>query len=219
MNAHLLGAIERIGRRVMTVIGRGRKTTGNDAGNVQMLQVRLGADEVRDNTPRLAEFGFASMPPDGADLIVLFVGGDRSNGVIIASGDITTRMKNLAPGESALYDSLGKHVYLKIDQIEIDAKNQPVNIINATTVTINGSGNVTVNCGGNLLANVTGVATIKAASIILKNAGTALQNLLNATLLTWLQGHVHSNGNGGANTGTPTTTPAPSTQTSVVQAE
>ncbi len=165
------GALERIGRRVMTTIGRGRKTTGDDAGNVQTLQVKLGQNEIRDNTPRLAEFGFTSMPPDGADLVVLFIGGDRSNGVIIASGDIATRMKNLQPGESALYDSLGKHVYLKADQIEIDAKNQPVNIINATTVTIDASSDVTVNCGGNLLANVTGSATVEANKIYLKGGG------------------------------------------------
>jgi phage baseplate assembly protein V len=167
------GAIERIGRRILTMIGRGRKTTGDDSGNVQMLQVKLGADEVRDKTPRLAEFGFASMPPDGADLVVLFIGGDRSNGVIIASGDIATRMKNLQPGESALYDSLGKHVYLKADQIEIDANNQPVNVINATTVTVGASGNVTVNCGANLTANVTGTATIAAQTVNVSASSSA----------------------------------------------
>ena len=168
----IVGALNRIGRRLMTTIGRGRKTTGDDSGNIQKLQVQLGQNEVRDNTPRLAEFGFTSMPPDGSDLVVLFIGGDRSNGVIIASGDIATRMKNLQPGESALYDSLGKHVYLKVDQIEIDAKNQPVNIINATTVTVDASGTVTLNCGGNLAANVTGTATIMAPTVDV-NASTA----------------------------------------------
>jgi phage baseplate assembly protein V len=176
------GAIERIGRRILTMIGRGRKTTGDDSGNVQMLQVKLGADEVRDKTPRLAEFGLASMPPDGADLVVLFIGGDRSNGVIIASGDIATRMKNLQPGESALYDSLGKHVYLKVDQIEIDANNQPVNVINATTVTVGASGNVTVNCGGNLTANVTGTATIAAQTVDVNASASASVTTPTATV-------------------------------------
>jgi phage gp45-like len=39
-------AIQRIIQRVQHVIGRGRVTTGNDAGNVQLLQVKLGADEI-----------------------------------------------------------------------------------------------------------------------------------------------------------------------------
>jgi phage gp45-like len=60
-------------------------------------------------------------------------------------------MKNLAPGESALYSADGKHVYLKNGQIEIDAKNQPVNIINASAVTITSSGPITLN--GNLKVN------------------------------------------------------------------
>ena len=139
------GALGRLGRRLLNMVGRGRKTTGNDSGNVQMLQVRLGENEIRDNTPRLAEFGFTSMPPDGSDMVVLCIGGDRSNAVIIATGHIETRMKNLQPGESALYDAVGKFIYLKHDQIEINAGGQPVNIINSSTVTVDASGSVTVN--------------------------------------------------------------------------
>ena len=157
-------ALERLGRRLLNLVGRGRKTTGDDSGNVQMLQARLGVNEIRDNTPRLAEFGFTSMPPDGADLVLLCIGGDRSNAVIIATGHIATRMKNLQPGESALYDSLGKHVYLKSTEIEVDAGGQPVNIINASTVTITASTSVTVNAPDSTIngnATVTGNATIQ----------------------------------------------------------
>ncbi len=154
------GSVERIGRRLLMTIGRGRVTTGDDTGNVQIQQVQLGANELRDQTPRLAEFGFASMPPAGADVIVLFVGGDRSNGVIIASGDIATRMKNLQPGESALYDAQGKSVYLSVGGIVIEAKGQPVTINNASTATIDTSGDVTVNCGGNAEVAAAGTATI-----------------------------------------------------------
>jgi phage baseplate assembly protein V len=150
-------ALERIGRRVITAIAVGRKTTGRDDGNVQYLQARLGADEIRDDLPRLAEFGFTSMPPDGSDLVVLYVGGDRSNGVVIASGHIATRMTNLAPGESALYDALGKHVYLKKDGLEIDAKGQPVTIVNASDITATASGNLTFNIGGTVTVNAAAV--------------------------------------------------------------
>lgn len=152
----MIDAINRLTRRVLGVVGIGRITTGSDTGNVQMAQVRLGNNEIHDNTPRLGEFGFASMPPNGADVVVLFVGGDRSNGVIIATGDIATRMKNLQPGESALYDSQGKHVYLEASQIEIDAKNQPVNIINGGAVTVNGTAINLVGGGGTPIGIVNG---------------------------------------------------------------
>lgn len=192
MNEHrVMGVLERIGRRIMTTIGQGRKTTGDDSGNVQLLQVKLGQNELRDNTPRLAEFGFTSMPPDGADLVVLFVGGDRSNGVIIASGDISTRLKNLKPGESALYDSIGKHIHLKADQIEVDAKSQPVNIVNATTVTINASGDVALNCGGNLTATVTGGVTVNGANIKLKGGGGADRGIVQGNCVCAFTGAPH----------------------------
>jgi phage baseplate assembly protein V len=176
MTHAIRGALDRIGRRVMTLVGGGRKTTGRDDGNVQLLQARLGEAEVRDNLPRLAEFGFTSMPPDGSDMVVLFVGGDRSNGVVIATGHIATRMKNLAPGESALYDSLGKHVYLKADRIEVDAKGQLVNVINASDVNVNASGTVTVNAAGVVIncdvtvnGNVHASGDVTAAGISLHN--------------------------------------------------
>lgn len=180
-------AIERIGRRLLTLVGRGRKTSGVDSGNVQMLQVKLGDNELRDNTPRLAEFGFTSMPPNGADLLVLFIGGDRSNGVIVATGDIATRMKNLQPGESAIYDSLGKHVYLKADQIEISAANQPINVINATTVTVNASNSVTIN---------TPTSTVNGSAIV--NGNTTMNGSLTVTGLITGQGGLGISGGSGA---------------------
>src|SRR5260363_196757 len=58
MNDQTLPAgLERLFRRVMLMIGRGRLTTGRDDGPVQRHQARLGASEVRDHTPRLAEHG------------------------------------------------------------------------------------------------------------------------------------------------------------------
>jgi phage baseplate assembly protein V len=137
------GALERIGRRIQAAIGKGRKTTGNDSGNVQRLQIQFDDDEIRDNTPRLAEFGFASMPPDGSDLVVLFLAGDRSNGVVIASGHIASRPLNLLPGESKLYSQDGKYVYMTATGgIIVNANGQAVTVNDATTVTVNASNSV-----------------------------------------------------------------------------
>jgi hypothetical protein len=61
-------------------------------------------------------------------------------------------------------------------------------------------------------------ATVTSPSIILKNTGAALLNLLNSLFATWAAGHVHNIVGGGV-TDPPTTAPAGDTQTSVVQAE
>jgi len=149
------GAMARLWRRVQLFVTRGRITLSNDAGNVQKLQIRLGAQELRDSTPRLGEFGHASRPPEGSDVVVLFVAGDRSNGVVVASGHQASRPRNLTPGESQLYDLWGKSVYLTAAGIVIEAKGTPVTVNNATTVTVNAAQQINllaplVTCSGDL---------------------------------------------------------------------
>lgn len=139
-------AAARLWRRLQSVIGRGRATTFNDAGPVQKVQVKINDMETRDNTPRLAEFGFASGLPANADVIVVFIGGDRSNGAVVATGHQPSRPQNLAAGESMVYDLWGKQIYLTQNNgIVIDAKNTPVTINNASQVTINSIGTVALN--------------------------------------------------------------------------
>jgi phage baseplate assembly protein V len=135
----------RLWRRVQSVIGRGRVLALNDAGPVQMVQVKLNAMELRDNTPRLAEFGFTSGLPLNADVILAFIGGDRSNGAVVASGHQPSRPKNLAAGECMLYDEWGKQVYLTQNNgIVINAQGAPVTVNNASNVTVNATGTITL---------------------------------------------------------------------------
>lgn len=174
------GAIARFWRRIQLVVGRGRVTTSNDTGAVQMLQVRLGALETRDTTPRLAEFGFTSRPPVGSDVVVLFLAGDRSNGVAVATGHQPSRPTGLAEGECKLYDLWGKSIYLtQSSGIVIDAKGTPVTVNNATTVTINASNEVVMNTptlqvNGNIMAsgNITDATRSMAADRAIYNQHT-----------------------------------------------
>ncbi|MCP1376051.1 phage baseplate assembly protein V [Dyella lutea] len=174
------GMLARFWRRIQLVIGRGRVTTSNDSGAVQMLQVRLGALETRDSTPRLAEFGFTSRPPVGSDVVVLFIGGDRSNGVAIATGHQSSRPIDLEEGEAMVYDLWGKSIrFTKAGGIVIDAKNTPVTVNNATTVTINASTEVVMNTptlsvSGDIVAggNVSDSVRSMAADRVIFNAHT-----------------------------------------------
>lgn len=144
MKDALLAGLERLFRRVMLMIGRARLTTGRDDSSVQRHQVRLGALEVRDNTPRLAEYGFTSMPPAGSDAVLAFIGGDRSNGVIIATGHQASRLKNMKSGETALYDDLGQRVFLTRQGIVIEGAGLPVTICNAPEVILKAESKVRI---------------------------------------------------------------------------
>jgi phage baseplate assembly protein V len=159
----MLEAIERLYRRIMLMIGIGKVTTGNDGGAVQMLQIQLGADEVRDNTPRVAEFGFTSMPPPGSDAVLAFLRGDRSSGIVIATGNQTYRLKNLATGEVALYDAFGKYVKLSQTGIVVEAAGQSVTVNNASTVVVNATTSVTLNTPQ---THMTGALTVDGAVVM-----------------------------------------------------
>jgi phage gp45-like len=132
----MLDSLERIWRRMLYVIGRGKVTLADDTQGVQYLQVQMGALETRDNTPRLAEFGFASVPPVGSDVIVVFIAGDRSNGVAIASGHQGSRPRGWLPGEVGIYDDIGQMVKLARTGIVISA---PLGFTINGNVVVNGT--------------------------------------------------------------------------------
>ena len=140
------GIADRLKRGILAMIGRGRITTSNDSGSAQLLQLRLSALEVRDQTPRIAEFGFSSRPPVGSDAVLVFVGGDRTNGIVIATGHQASRPKGLEEGETIVYDFFGKSIkFTKAGGIVVEANGSAVTINNATTVTINASTKVQMN--------------------------------------------------------------------------
>lgn len=149
-------ALTRLWRRVQTTIGRGRVFAPSiESGGVQLLQVVLGpaqGGEVRDNTPRVAEFGFASSPasPDpgyGCDAVVLFVAGDRSNGVVIGTNDQRYRPTYLQPGEVVVYDARGQSIYLSKNGIVVSS---PTKIrFAAPTIQIHATSELAFDCDGN----------------------------------------------------------------------
>lgn len=126
--------LDRVYRRIVMLVGRGRLTSINDAGVVQLVQIKLGADEVRDGMPRLAEYGFTSNPPAGTDAVATFLAGDRSNGVVIATGNQVYRLVGLASGDVAIYDSRGQSVWLTPSGIVVNGGGLPMKITNTTQV-------------------------------------------------------------------------------------
>ena len=137
------GVMERLWRRVQLMSGWGRVTFSDDSQSAQLLQVKLNDSETRDDTPRIAEFGLSSRPPEGSDVLMVFLGGDRSKGVVVATAHQSSRPRGLLPGETILYDVWGKSVHLTKDGgIVVQAKGAPVTVNNATTVTINAAESV-----------------------------------------------------------------------------
>ena len=100
-------------RRVRLMVSRAVLAAPvNDAGGIQVVQVKLLEGEVRDGVERMQNYGFTGVPLAGAEGVMVCVGGDRDHGIVIAMDDRRYRIKGMQPGEVALYDDLGQKVHL-----------------------------------------------------------------------------------------------------------
>lgn len=113
--------LEPIQRRVMLMISRAVISSINDAGGIQLAKVELLADETRD-VERFGQYGLTSNPPAGSEAIVLFLGGNRAQGILIGIENRTARLKGLGEGDVALYTGTDNYAKLLKDDGEIHLK-------------------------------------------------------------------------------------------------
>lgn len=121
-------AIHPLKIRVQLMIGKCIITAVNDSSAIQELQISALAGEAMNKVPRVQEFGFASNPPVGSEAIVVSLGGNRENMVVVATDKRNVRFKNLASGATAIYTDDGTVIHLK--------KGGLVDVIAATKVLV-----------------------------------------------------------------------------------
>ena len=114
--------------RIANLVARAVVQLVDDDAKLQLLQVGVLADETRGELERMQEYGFTSVPLPGAEATVLFVGGRRDHGIVVAVDDRRHRKTGLQPGEVAVYNNAGAHVLLKADgSIEVHGTNVVLN--------------------------------------------------------------------------------------------
>lgn len=92
----------------------------DDAGSRQAVQIEVTKGELIDDVPRMQNYGLTSFPPaTGCDAVVVFLGGDRAQGIIIAMENKQYRLAGGEPGEVVLYDDLGNMVKLGRAKLEV----------------------------------------------------------------------------------------------------
>ena len=123
-----LVSLERVKRRIRTLMLRAIVQSVNDSSSIQLIQVKGLADEVLDKVERLQNYGMTSNPPAGSEAFVAFVGADRSAGVILAIENRTFRIKSLKPGEVCIYTDEGD--YIKF------LRNRKIDFHSGSTITI-----------------------------------------------------------------------------------
>lgn len=142
--------------RIAGMLGIGRITSQKDSGEIQQAQYQTPLEVA--SAPRMADFGFSSGLPVGTDVVIAFIGGDRSSPVIIASNHQGYRRTGLNEGETAIYNKWAMEVLLTEKGVFIDAKGKDVEVNNATNVTINASEGILANtpvlkCTGDIIDN------------------------------------------------------------------
>lgn len=189
------------------MIARGVLETVDDNKGVQVMGLALLAGERKSNVERFQNYGFSSVPVGESEAIVIFPGGDRSAGVIIAMDERGARMTGLAPGEVGIYSNSGNSILMRLDgtievtspnkvtvlateDVTVTAKRMQVDVeedilVNAKTavvnteetVTVNAKGDVTVNTEANAALNVQGDVTVAADGNAVVSANTARVDL------------------------------------------
>lgn len=108
MIATLNKLLDPLRRRVRLMISRAVISVINDAGGIQVVQVKLLDGEVRDGVERFQNYAFSAVPLSGAEGIMACVSGNRDHGVLLAADDRRYRPKGLLPGEAIMYSHRDK---------------------------------------------------------------------------------------------------------------
>ena len=139
-------------QRLENLIARGTLGALNRGKKMQRVQAKLTAGEAKQSLEFFENYGFTSAPTAGAEVLAVFVDGDRSHGIVIAVADRRYRIA-LEAGEAALYDDLGRVVHLTREGLVLDGKDSPVRVLSTDKVRfetplLECTGEIKDNCDG-----------------------------------------------------------------------
>ena len=147
--------MEAIFRRMRQIVGLARITATDDTQSAHQVQISFGDGQTRDKTSVMAIYGLHSHAPLHSDVVVLSIGGDRSNALVIGTGNQDARPRNTAPGVTGLHDDQGTSIMLYRDRIEINAGGRPINFMNGTVAHFT----MPIVCDGEVTAKGIGLST------------------------------------------------------------
>ncbi len=118
--------IDQINKQIIRALGNIRRTFRgvlvkvNAAAKVMLVQGEGFKSEGIQAAEYFQHYGLTSNPPAGTMFVCLPVGGKTAHSIVIATEHGEFRLKNLAPGEMAIYDDQGQKVHIKRDRILIE---------------------------------------------------------------------------------------------------
>lgn len=101
-------------RRILLMVGKAVITAAKNS-TINTASIDLMAQESARDIEMIQQYGFTSVPTAGAEAVVVAIGGDRSNLVIIAT-DGSQEKPEIKEGESAQYNKSGEYVKINLNK-------------------------------------------------------------------------------------------------------
>ncbi len=180
-----------------------------DDNPVQTVSVKLFRGEERTGVERIQEYGFSSVPREGAQAIVLFLGGECSHPVVIATDDRRYRPTGQAPGDSMMYTDkdreAGHRIHLVSGDRSIRARGESLIIhvdgeakVVCKTAAIEAGETATIRAGKEILLDT---PVMKCTGDIIDQIGGTGTSM--ARMRETYNAHVHPENDHGGPTGVP----------------
>jgi phage baseplate assembly protein V len=130
----LAAATRNLKQRISNVLTRARVVGSVMTGGQVFLQVEGLADEVRTKVLNQQQYGFRSVPRAGtAKGIMLAIGGNKSNAIVICADDKDAGQHDLAEGDAMHYNADGTRTILKGVDILQDFTGKHLKTVGNTT--------------------------------------------------------------------------------------
>ena len=155
----VLKEINKVKRMVGGVVLRTLISAVDTTDGIAGVRIEMLGDETQEGVDLMQQYGYTSSPPAGSEGIAVFPGGKRNGGVIIATENGEFRLKNLKPGETALYTQWGDKLHFKEGRI-VDFETETLNIKATKKVSIDSPA---VECTGELADSVGKVSGLRTA--------------------------------------------------------
>lgn len=198
-------SLNEVNEKVRGIVERCRVTNASGGTPLRTLQAEMRYQDVRDNLEHIEAYGLTSEPHVNSEGVALSLNGDPNHTVVIMVADRRYRMTGLKTGEVALYDDLGRSVYLTRDGIVINGADSPIQVKTSSTVSVKGS-DINVK-GSSITMEGTGSIFLKAPNISFNATTMMSTGSFSTSGDLYVKGlnvytHVH-NGDSGGTTSTP----------------
>ena len=157
------------------MVARAQVQSSDDSGQSQTVVAKIYEGVERSDIEVIQPFGLTSRAPSGGLGVVLSVGGDQGDLVMLPVADPASRMGGLNEGETALYNARGDRIHFKADGSTDIKTGNAANIEGGKSVAVKGGETAEISAGKSAKMAVAGTKMETDGTIVKASTGDGLQ--------------------------------------------